>query len=123
MQQILTRKKFVLVNKYLIFLIILVYSLNCSADSWTDNQIADAIYRSEGGEKAKVPYGILSVKTSEPRKICLNTIRNHRIRHAKHNCGLDFITCLGNRYCPSRVDKQGNKNWIKNVKFFLKKLK
>lgn len=111
------------VNKYLIFLIILFYSLNCSAGSWNDNQIADAIWYSEGGEKAKVPYGILSVKTSEPRKICLNTIRNHRIRHAKHSCELDFITCLGNRYCPLQVDKQGNKNWIKNVKFFLKKLK
>lgn len=85
----------------------------------TDNDIVDAIYIAEGGQKAKIPYGILSVQTKDPRQICLNTVRNHRRRHSAHQCGLDFITCLGNRYCPPQADPQGNKNWIRNVKKLL----
>lgn len=82
----------------------------------TDNDIVNAIYIAEGGSRAKVPYGILSIKTTDPRRICLNTVRNHRKRHAAHSCKLDFITCLANRYCPPQADPQGNKNWIRNVK-------
>lgn len=99
------------------------------ASEWTNEQIANAIYLAEGGVKTKVPYGILSIKVkdkAEARRICLNTIRNQRIRHAKHNCGLDFISCLGSRYCPIGAlnDPKGlNKNWVKNVKFYLTKQK
>jgi hypothetical protein len=80
--------------------------------------VADAIYRVEGGSKARVPYGILSVKVSgevEARRVCKNTIRNNHIRWkaAGHKeCYLDF---LADKYCPPSVDKQGNINWKKNI--------
>ena len=109
-------------NKTLFLSTILAVSLNFSpvypaGENVSDIVIVDAIYIAEGGNKAKVPYGILSIKTDNPRQICLNTVRNHRKRHAKHlpECEFDFITCLANRYCPPSTDPQGNKNWIKNV--------
>jgi len=107
-------------NKTLFASTILAVSLNfspvyASGEKVSDTVITDAIYIAEGGSKAKVPYGILSIKTNNPRQICLNTVRNHRKRHSDHKCGLDFITCLGNRYCPPSADPRGNKNWIRNV--------
>ena len=105
----------------LIVSLILVKSYANNYEKYTNEKIADSIYKAEGGAKAKVPYGILSVKTNDPRKICINTIRNHRIRHKKHKCNLDFISCLGNRYVPVNCgnDNGTNRFWIKNVKFFL----
>ena len=110
-------------------LIGLFWAIPAQADTWasyTDAQIANAIYRAEGGVKTKHPYGILKrYRTTTARQACLNTIKNHRKRHASHDCGLDFIECLGGRYCPTigaTNDPQGlNKNWIKNVKYFLTK--
>ena len=95
--------------------------------SYTDQDLADAIFKAEGGHKARFLYGIVSIRykdEAEARKICLNTIRNQHIRHLKHNCGKDFLTCLRDRYCPlnAKNDPKGlNKNWLKNVKFYLKK--
>jgi len=94
---------------------------------FSDNELADAIYKTEGGDKAKVPYGILSIKVGsvqEARRICLNTIRNNRIRFANQDKFTDYIEFLGSRYCPVGADNdpQGlNKNWVKNVKYFLTK--
>ncbi len=90
---------------------------------YTPERIADAIYLAEGGSKTKHPYGILSIKTDNPRKVCINTINNHIKRHRLHACGKDFIACLGDRYCPVNAsnDLTGlNKNWVRNVKRFLK---
>lgn len=95
--------------------------------SFTDEQIADAIYQAEGGPKAKAPYGILSIKVEgeqEARRICLNTIRNNRVRFANQNKFTDYIEFLASRYCPigATNDPLGlNKNWVKNVKFFLER--
>ena len=84
------------------------------------NRLANAIYKAEGGARAVKPFGILSVPCegyAECRQICLNTIRNHVKRHADHECGLDFITCLGRRYCPPTAHKL-NRNWVKNVSYY-----
>lgn len=90
--------------------------------SYTAEQIADAIFLAEGGTKTKYPYGILTkYKTTTPRQACINTI-NHALRD--WNGQGDFIEFLGSRYCPvgASNDPQGlNKNWVKNVKYFLTK--
>lgn len=119
---------FCLKDRYYIYLIIciviivisLVIASSYAEDHYTNEQIADAIYKTEGGKKAKVPYGVLSIKTNDTRGVCINTIKKQRIRHKKHDCNSDFITCLGNRYCPVSSDSKGNKNWVKNVRYFLK---
>jgi hypothetical protein len=98
------------------------------AQEYTDEQIVKAIYKAEGGQKAKYPYGIRSIKCEGEkacRKICLNTVRNNRVRFARtKGAPQEFISFLGHRYCPvgaSNDPKGLNKNWQKNVRFFLAK--
>jgi hypothetical protein len=90
----------------------------------SNEQIADAIYKAEGGAKAKVAYGILSVRVkneAEARQVCLRTIRNNRARWIKAGRPGEYINFLADRYCPPSVDKIGNINWKHNVKYFLRK--
>lgn len=84
-------------------------------------KVADAIYKVEGGKKAKVPYGILSVKVKneeDARRICLNTIKNNWKRWEKAGKKGDFIDFLANKYAPIGAEndpKNLNKNWSKNI--------
>ncbi len=91
-------------------------------------KIADAIYKVEGGKKAKVPYGILSVKVKneqEARKACLNTIRNNFKRWKKAGAKGNYLDYLAEIYCPtkgnnlSEAEKKCNKNWRPNLKKIL----
>jgi len=84
----------------------------------TDSDIADAIYRLEGGPKARAPYGILSLKVSSPaqaRRICMNTIRNSRTRWLAAGRPGDELDYLADRYCPPSADKVGNARWKRNI--------
>ncbi len=109
--------------------IILLLFLPSLAYAWSDSELCQAIFQAEGGLKAQYAYGIRSVRykdLAEARRICLNTIHNQRIRHNKHSCGLSYLECLANRYCPtkgklSKAEHKLNKNWIKLVTYFLKK--
>ena len=103
-----------------------------SAVTYTDDQIADAIYKAEGGEKASHPYGIMSVpykNEADARRICLNTIRDNRKRYAEygHREYPTFLEFLASIYAPtrgkgiSRSAKKLNENWLRNVRFFLEK--
>ena len=89
---------------------------------YSDDQIANAIYRAEGGSKASHPYGILKhYKHTSARQACLNTISHAR---RDWNGEGDFVSFLGSRYAPLNVanDPTGlNVNWIRNVKYFLAK--
>jgi len=109
-----------------ICMIILLTQFAWAKETYTDEQIAQAIYYAEGGTKTKYPYGIKSIPTYGNKeyayKICLNTIRNNKKRFAKQNKYTDFIEFLGSRYCPPQVHRL-NKNWVRNVKYYLKKLK
>jgi len=101
--------------KYLVLFVVLA----TNAIALDANRIADAIYRVEGGSKAKAPYGILSVKVSnatEARKVCLNTIRNNHTRWIRAGKPGKFLDFLADRYCPKSADPVGNRNWKKNVK-------
>jgi len=98
----------------------------CACDwlSFSNDQIANAIYKAENS--TKYPYGIMSIDTKGnkdyARKICINTIQHARVDYQKEMPkDLDFIEYLSNRYCPPSCDFQGNINWRKNVKYFLTK--
>ena len=99
--------------------------------NYTDTQIVNAIYQAEGGDKATYLYGTRSVSYDTPeeaRRICFNTVRNNRKRYADYgNLEYDtYLEFLASRYCPvgTANDPRGlNKNWLKNVKYFLKKNK
>ena len=112
--------------------ILIIYSLICFPcfPAATDDQIADAIWRAEGGAKAKKPYGILSVPCEgeqDCRQICLNTIRNNRKRFADYGYKQydDFLSFLSSRYAPINCENDNGTNqyWLKNVRFFLTKNK
>lgn len=88
--------------------------------SYTTEQIVKAIWYAEGGANTKHPYGILKkYKHTTPRQACINTV-NHAIKD--WNGKGDFIVFLGNRYCPVGTANDPtnlNKNWVRNVKYFL----
>ena len=89
----------------------------------TDDEICSAIFKLEGGAKAKAPYGILSIKVSSPaqaRRICLNTIRNSRTRWLNAGRPGDELDFLADRYCPPSVDPIGNLRWKVNIHKMIK---
>jgi hypothetical protein len=100
----------------LLAIFLLCYNI---AYAYTDNQIADAIYKAENSKSH--PYGILQhYKHTTPRQACLNTIRHAR---KDWNGKGDFILFLQKRYCPINCENDNgtNKYWYKNVMYYLRK--
>ena len=93
------------------------------------NQLADAIFRAEGGYKTNFPYGIKSVRCNneqECRRICKNTIRNNitRYENSTTNDNSSYLQFLQSRFAPTTgnitsLEKSYNVSWLKNVKWFL----
>jgi len=86
------------------------------------NRVVDAIYRIEGGARAKKPFGILSVPCSgygACRKICANTVQNNFRRWTKAGRPGDYLAFLANRYAPVSAHPL-NKNWLPNLRRVLK---
>lgn len=98
----------------------------CAAGPSQDffDRLADAIWHAEGGRRARVPYGILSVpvkNAAEARAICIRTCRRVHARWQRQQTGREFISYLADQYCPAKHDPVGHKNWVKNVrKYFLR---
>ena len=89
------------------------------------NRIVDAIYIIEGSERAKKPFGILSVPCdgyNECRRICENTVRNNFRRWEKAGRPGDYLKFLADRYCPvgAENDNGTNKFWLTNLRRILK---
>lgn len=86
------------------------------------NRIVNAIYIIEGGAKTKYKYGIKSIKTNNPKQICINTVRNNTIRYKNQSKYTNYFEFLGSRYCPVEGDRTGlNKNWTGNLQKILGK--
>ena len=107
------------------FITVVIALCMSTAHAYTDEQLANAIFKAEGGYKARYLYGIVSVKYSneaEARRICLNTIRNNRARFENQEKFDDYLEFLASRYCPIGADNDPrglNVNWLKNVRYFL----
>lgn len=117
----------------LLTLVVLLF-LSCSEPvfAYTDEELAMAIYQAEGGVAAQYPFGIRSVYCgtwTECKRICKTTIKHNRIRfaHVGHKRFATYLEYLAQRYCPctgrslSQAERKLNKNWIKNVKYYLMK--
>lgn len=108
-----------------ILAVIAITLMGCEpAYAWTDEELVNAIYKAEGGAKARYAYGIRSVSYNsieEARRICLNTVRNNKKRFAKQTKYKDYLSFLASRYCPIGCDNDNGTNrfWIANVKYFL----
>ena len=122
-------KKYLYITILLMWAMLYINIIIVQAE-YTIIEIADAIYKAEGGEKSNFPYGIKSVKCEgkkECKRICLNTIRNNRERYTQYGYKKfnTFLEFLASRYCPigaSNDSKGLNKNWLKNVIYFLNKV-
>lgn len=88
-------------------------------------ELANAIYKAEGGVKASHPYGIMThYKTTTARQACINTAR-HAWRDyavgASNTSKEGYIAFLGARYCPTKgealrpQERALNGYWIGNV--------
>lgn len=103
------------------------FGLDTSASGTTAkidvDRLAEAIYKAEGGARAKKPYGILSVPCEGKEhcgRICRNTIRNNLKRWAKSGSKMPYIEFLGARYAPIGADNDNgsNRHWVRNVSKF-----
>ncbi len=109
--------------KRILLILWLPCALHAAVEPQFAERMANAIYRAEGGAKAKSPYGILSVKVrdeKEAREVCLRSIRNNWLRWEKSGKPGTFVDFMADRWCPPSADYQGNLNWKKNVNAFLK---
>jgi hypothetical protein len=106
-------------------LLILLASVSLAAAAHPNpERLADAIYKAEGGSKARSPYGVLSVKVKDAahaRRITLTSIRNNWTRWERAGRPGEFIDFMADRWCPKAADPAGNVNWKKNVKFLYRK--
>lgn len=93
---------------------LLVGLLTLSARGYSVDQLADAIYRAEGGSKTRHPYGVLK-PTSNPRLACKQTIIHAMVDFCV-TPEPDFIRFLGSRYCPPNIDPIGHRRWVHNVR-------
>ena len=88
-------------------------------------RVAEAIYRAEGGARAKVAYGVLSVKgrnDQEARQVCLNSIRNSRKRWERAGHPGDWLAYFQKRWAPINAGNDSrnlNQNWLRNVRAIL----
>jgi hypothetical protein len=90
------------------------------------SKIVDAIYRVEGSQRAKKPFGILSVPCNDYqdcRRVCKNTVVNNFRRWKKAGRPGDYYEFLASKYAPANVandPKKLNRNWLKNLRRILK---
>lgn len=101
--------------KCIIIILLLTNAAHAAETEINVPRLADAIYRAEGGSKTRYPYGIMSVKTANPRAVCITTINN---RLKLWDGRRPFIPFLADKYCPKSADPIGHARWIKNVNFF-----
>jgi len=91
-------------------------------------KMADVIYKIEGAEKTRHPFGVLSVPCKgydECRRITVNSLKNSWKRYQKTDKTIPFDQHFANRWCPvgAENDPQGlNKNWLYNFRFYMEKL-
>lgn len=96
-------------------------------EGYSEQEWCNAIYWAEGGNNTKHPYGILAkYKHTSPRQACINTVthkwRDYSKLPYKTRQRKRFLVYLQERYAPINAsnDPGGlNKNWIKNVKWYL----
>ena len=94
-------------------------------ESYTIDNIADAIGRAE--HSTRHPYGIMyKYHDTSPRQACYNTIDHCHRTWTTYGAHGDFLVYLAESYAPigAANDPRGlNKNWLKNVRWFLTHLK
>jgi hypothetical protein len=105
------------------FLIFAGVSTQARASEIPVDKIVNAVYKIEGGARAKKPFGILSVPCNDYadcRRVCANTVRNNYRRWKKAGRPGEYLKFLADRYAPVSAHEL-NKNWLPNIRKELKK--
>jgi hypothetical protein len=80
--------------------------------------IADALWRAEGGHRARAPYGITTVRVRDhahAREITLAAIRQEWDRWERGGRRGTFYQHFGRRWCSPRTDAVGHRNLVRNL--------
>ena len=88
-------------------------------------RIVSAIWRLEGGDKTRHPYGVLSVKVAskeEARKVTERSVRNNWARWQAAGAPGEFCDFMAARWVPVASDPQGNANWRRNFRAIVGKI-
>ena len=87
-------------------------------------QVADAVYWAEGGKLSKRPYGLVSYSFNSPASYRARCIYHLTTYYNLWNKRGDFIDYLAEHWAPTKGvsgrTAAMNRNWKKNVKYFLK---
>ena len=109
------------------FAILLTLICLVSPLGWAEpdyEKIVQAIWLSEGGLKAKKPFGILSIPCADYtacRQIAVNTVHKNYQRWLMSDRSFTYLEFLANRYAPIS-DSPLNENWLRNVNYFMDRL-
>lgn len=98
-----------------LFVLLLAALPVCAAPDM--ERLLDAVWKAEGGEKARVPYGITTVRVNSPnhaRRIARTTLA----RALRERPDLPWIEATARVYCPEKADPKGHVRWKKNVLYF-----
>ncbi len=82
------------------------------------DDIADALWRAEGGHRARAPYGITTVRVRDhahAREIALAAIRQEWDRWERGGRRGTFYQHFAARWCPAKSDRRGNANLARNL--------
>lgn len=115
-------------TRYLFVVIALNGLWQGQSDAYTNEEICEAIFNAEGGEKSAKPYGLIysdCETRAECYKVCVTTIKVYRRRFAKLNRreNPDFIKYVSRTWAPLQAgnDPQGlNQYHEKNLRWFIK---
>ena len=101
--------------------LLMLLGLGSLCHAYTLDQYANAIEKAEGNSN----YGILKhYKHTTYRQACKNTVRHRYCLWVQSGKPGAFVSYLGASYCPVGAfnDPKGlNRNWVKNVTYYLKK--
>lgn len=102
--------------------LLLSFSAFASPPAGYLSRVADAIYWSEGGTKSSKQYGLVFYK--EPnRAACLKHLSSYYSSWEKTS-EPDFLAYLASHWAPTTKvgakEAELNKNWLKNVRWFMK---
>jgi hypothetical protein len=88
-----------------------------------ERDLLDALYRAEGGPRARRPYGILTVRVRDAahaRSIAREVMREEWSDWECAGCPGTFPRWFARRWCPPSADARGHRNLVRNLETLLR---
>jgi hypothetical protein len=88
------------------------------------DEMADIIWKIEGGHAARKPFGVLSVKVLDAqhaREITIASIHANWRRWERAGRAGTFAQFMAHRWVPRSVDAAGHRRWVRNFNHHLRR--